>query len=71
MVIHAVFTVLLMIIPALIFNVVEKDWSIGNGIYYSFITLTTIGFGDYVAGMTQFLCLEHQVTCGLWGFTIL
>lgn len=26
----------------------EQDWSFGIAIYYSFVTFTTIGFGDYV-----------------------
>lgn len=33
----------------MIFSNVEK-WSYGVSMYYSVITLTTIGFGDYVAG---------------------
>ena len=41
--------VVFMVLPAVIFTFTE-DWNIGEGIYYSFITLTTIGFGDYVAG---------------------
>ena len=28
----------------------KEDWTYAEGVYYSFITLTTIGFGDYVAG---------------------
>lgn len=38
-----------LLIPPFIFMSVE-EWSYLEGIYYSFITLTTVGFGDYVAG---------------------
>ena len=35
--------------PALIFEKIE-GWSLQESWYYGFITLTTIGFGDYVVG---------------------
>ncbi|XP_029767949.1 potassium channel subfamily K member 16-like [Terrapene carolina triunguis] len=34
-------------LPSLVFQVVE-GWSYSEGIYFAFITLSTIGFGDYV-----------------------
>lgn len=36
-------------IPAAIFSAIE-DWSYGDALYYTIITLTTIGFGDFVIG---------------------
>ncbi|XP_056402884.1 potassium channel subfamily K member 16-like isoform X2 [Hyla sarda] len=36
-------------IPPLLFMVTEK-WTYQEGVYYSFISLSTIGFGDYVVG---------------------
>ncbi|XP_008430665.1 potassium channel subfamily K member 5-like [Poecilia reticulata] len=39
-----------LVIPPLVFMYVE-GWSYLEGIYFSFITLTTVGFGDYVAGV--------------------
>lgn len=41
---------ILIFLPALGFHRLE-DWSMFEGIYYAVITLTTVGFGDYVAGM--------------------
>ncbi|KAF5896229.1 potassium channel subfamily K member 16-like, partial [Clarias magur] len=45
-------SVLFLIFPPVIFSYVE-DWSYGEGFYYVFITLSTIGFGDYVVGNGQ------------------
>ncbi|XP_062863499.1 potassium channel subfamily K member 16-like [Trichomycterus rosablanca] len=45
-------SVLFLVFPPLIFSYVE-GWSYGEGFYYAFITLSTIGFGDYVVGNGQ------------------
>ncbi|XP_061531112.1 potassium channel subfamily K member 5-like isoform X1 [Phycodurus eques] len=39
-----------LVIPPLLFMSLE-GWSYLEGFYFSFITLTTVGFGDYVAGV--------------------
>ncbi|XP_040286703.1 potassium channel subfamily K member 5 [Bufo bufo] len=39
-----------LVIPPLIFMRTE-GWNYIEGLYFSFITITTIGFGDYVAGV--------------------
>lgn len=39
-----------LLIPPVVFMSLE-GWSYLEGIYFSFITLTTVGFGDYVAGV--------------------
>ncbi|XP_056142706.1 potassium channel subfamily K member 5-like [Lampris incognitus] len=39
-----------LVIPPIIFMSLE-GWSYLEGLYFSFITLTTVGFGDYVAGV--------------------
>uniref|UniRef100_A0A8C8DRW2 Potassium channel, subfamily K, member 5b n=1 Tax=Oryzias sinensis TaxID=183150 RepID=A0A8C8DRW2_9TELE len=39
-----------LVIPPFVFMSVE-GWTYLEGIYFSFITLTTVGFGDYVAGV--------------------
>ncbi|XP_068952700.1 LOW QUALITY PROTEIN: potassium channel subfamily K member 17-like [Petaurus breviceps papuanus] len=38
------------LLPPLLFSHME-GWSYEEGFYYSFITLSTVGFGDYVIGM--------------------
>ena len=40
---------MLFAVPALVFSNVEK-WDLLEGLYFCFVTLSTIGFGDYVAG---------------------
>ena len=39
--------VLLVFFPSLIYYAIE-DWTYGEAVYYSFVTLTTVGFGDFV-----------------------
>ncbi|XP_076303483.1 open rectifier K[+] channel 1 isoform X2 [Lasioglossum baleicum] len=41
--------VMFIFFPAFLFSYYE-DWSYDEAVYYAFVTLTTIGFGDYVAG---------------------
>lgn len=38
-----------LVIPPFVFMSMEQ-WTYLEGFYFSFITLTTVGFGDYVAG---------------------
>lgn len=39
-----------LVIPPFVFMVTE-EWNYIEGLYYSFITISTIGFGDFVAGV--------------------
>lgn len=38
--------------PSFVFMYFE-EWSFDEAIYYAFVSLTTIGFGDLVAGKVQ------------------
>lgn len=50
---HLVFylsgAVLFFVVPMVIFQQ-QEGWTHSQAIYYCFITLSTIGFGDFVAG---------------------
>uniref|UniRef100_A0A3Q3ELW8 Potassium channel, subfamily K, member 5b n=1 Tax=Labrus bergylta TaxID=56723 RepID=A0A3Q3ELW8_9LABR len=56
-----------LLIPPFVFMSMEK-WSYLEGIYYSFITLTTVGFGDYVAGVNPNIDYPrlYRVLSELW-----
>ncbi|XP_076026679.1 potassium channel subfamily K member 17-like [Genypterus blacodes] len=46
--------VLFFVVPMLVFQQ-HEGWTYSEAIYYCFITLSTIGFGDYVAGGVQII----------------
>ena len=50
--------VIMFVLPSLLFNIVE-GWSILEAIYYCFITLSTIGFGDYIAGIYTLILIIY------------
>ena len=53
---------------AVLFTLWEDDWDYLIGSYFCFITLTTIGFGDYVPGtsMDSWANQEKLVLCALY-----
>ncbi|XP_034030938.1 potassium channel subfamily K member 5-like [Thalassophryne amazonica] len=56
-----------LVIPPFVFMSVER-WSYLEGLYFSFITLTTVGFGDYVAGVNPDIDYPalYRVFAELW-----
>lgn len=59
-----------LVIPPFVFMVTE-EWDYIEGLYYSFITISTIGFGDFVAGEScpfpRPLLLHVQFRGHFWG----
>ena len=55
-------------IPAAIFSVVERsnDWTYLISVYYCFVTLTTVGFGDFVPGIAGASISGDFATVGLY-----
>lgn len=49
--------IVFLFVPAAVLLVVEEGWNYLDSFYFAFITLTTIGFGDYVAGRQD---LDHM-----------
>ena len=54
--------------PAIIFSAVD-GWSYSESLYYCFVTLTTVGFGDFVPGIpeSRFNGL-YRICAGAWIF---
>lgn len=45
--------VLFFLLPAVALCLLERDWSFLESLYYCFISLSTIGLGDYLPGRTH------------------
>lgn len=56
------------IIGAILFTIWEDEWDFLIGSYFCFITLTTIGFGDYVPGTSvdSWANQEKLVLCAMY-----
>ena len=59
--------VLFIFLPAIIISNIEKDWNYLDSVYFAFITLTTIGFGDLVTGNNQ----DTLNAIGYWEYVYL
>ena len=59
---------LFILVPAAIMTAVE-DWAYGTAVYYCFITLTTVGFGDLVAG-TALIGKRQQLMHSIHSFSL-
>ncbi|XP_049337834.1 potassium channel, subfamily K, member 7 [Astyanax mexicanus] len=60
---------LFFLLPAAALSLLERDWSFLESLYYCFISLSTIGLGDYLPGRTQSQAvrqgLEFATSCYL------
>ncbi|XP_063095010.1 potassium channel subfamily K member 16 isoform X1 [Cavia porcellus] len=57
----------ILVFPPMAFSHVE-GWSLSEGLYFTFITLSTIGFGDYVVGRdpSKLYVSEYRSLAALW-----
>lgn len=55
-------------VGALLFTLWERDWNYLIGFYFCFVTLSTIGFGDYVPGtsLDAWASQAKLVLCALY-----
>ncbi|XP_031440752.1 potassium channel, subfamily K, member 7 isoform X3 [Clupea harengus] len=61
--------VVFFLIPAVVLSLVERDWNFLEALYFCFISLSTIGLGDYLPGRTHSKAarqgLEFATSCYL------
>ncbi|MGH0176048.1 UNVERIFIED_CONTAM: hypothetical protein FKN15_007260 [Acipenser sinensis] len=59
------------IIPAAIYTAMEGDWSFLESLYFCFISLSTIGLGDYIPGKTKSQAVRQAYEFGTSCYLIL
>ncbi|XP_043538980.1 potassium channel subfamily K member 1-like [Chiloscyllium plagiosum] len=53
------------LIPAAAFTALEEDWDYVSSLYFCFISLSTIGLGDYVPGNSRYPSLRNLYKVGI------
>lgn len=56
-----------LLIPATIFSSLEENWNFLESFYFCFISLTTIGLGDYVPGVAANQRFREWYKVGITG----
>ncbi|ELT93490.1 hypothetical protein CAPTEDRAFT_204871 [Capitella teleta] len=51
-----------------VFFVRREGWSYNDSLYYAFVTLTTIGFGDFVPAQHEDVRWLYKLLLGVWVF---
>ena len=62
--------ILFIFLPALVYNAVEP-WSYGEAVYFCFVTLTTVGFGDIVPAkdtgrLETYVLVIYEIGSAIW-----
>lgn len=60
--------VIVVLIPAAIFQEIESHWSYEDAVYFTIVSLTTIGLGDYTPAPKHLTQLEYIVLYLAWLF---
>ena len=60
MAMSGIFVVAFIVVPSVAFAFAEPEWNFIDAVYFVFISLTTIGLGDYIPGDHP-LMAEYQV----------
>ena len=71
LILSTLFVTLFFVIPTLIFCQIEYSWDILDAFYFVFISLTTIGLGDYIPGDQENQVLPDVYKASVAGKTLI